>query len=223
MPQGEGGQQLPYAGTPEMDALFQQISQQPDMLRVVGQNPELLAEVMKHAGLDVDAQELIDMTSEWPDEAAEQSMQASLPPNEEAGGDYARGAASEGPPTADDEMEQMEDEAEQPPGSVPVEDPDEETQEASAPVPNGGSSSMPRGSNPIDDLISAQMMQSAVGNPNAPVPSGMQVGRQQRPAIPQSRQPSGGNAQQQMIADIFRKQGGAASKKKMPNARPTTR
>jgi hypothetical protein len=41
----------------------------------------------------------------------------------------------------------------------------------------------PQGSGgPIDDLISAQMMQSAVGNPNAPVPSGKMLGRQQRPA-----------------------------------------
>jgi len=201
MPQGEGGQTLPYAGTPEMDALFQQINKNPDMLQAVGQNPDLLAEVMKHAGLDVDAQELIDMTSEWPDEAAE----ASLPPT----GEETDATTQPGEAEVDEEVPGP------PDSSVPVEDPDEETQEASAPVPNGGSSPMPRGSNPIDDLISAQMMQSAVGNPNAPVPSGMQVGRQQRPAIPQSRQPSGGNAQQQMIADIFRKQAGGGSK---PNA-----
>jgi len=218
MPEAEGGQELPYAGTPEMDALLQQINQNPQMLQVVGQNPDLLAEVMKHVGLDVNSQQLIDMTSDWPDEAAEDSMQtASLPPSGEE--------TAEVPPTADDEMEAMEDEAEQPPdGPVPVEDGEAETQEATAPVPSGGSNVMPRSNNPIDDLISAQMMQSAVGNPNAPVPQGMQVGRQQRPAIPQSRQPNPGNERQQMIADIFRKQGGgkappnAAKKKKAADA-----
>jgi len=207
MAEAEGVQDVPHAGTPEMDALFAQLNQNPDMLRVVGQNPELLAEVMKHAGLDVDAQELIDMTTSWPDEAA----QASLPPNDEA--------TAEAPPTADDEMEQMEDEAGEPPDTPdPVDEHEAETQEASTPVPSGGSNSMPRSNNPIDDLISAQMMQSAVGNPNAPVPSGMQAGRQQRPAIPASRQgppASGGpNERQQMIADIFRKKAGTSSKKK---------
>ena len=80
----------------------------------------------------------------------------------------------------------------------------------------------PQAGGPIDDLISAQMMQSAVGNPNAPVPSGKMVGRQQRPAIPANKQPSpkAGNAQQKMIADIFRKQAGKGSSK---NARPPTR
>lgn len=78
---------------------------------------------------------------------------------------------------------------------------------------------MPRDAgNPIDDLISAQMMQSAVGNPNAPVPTGKQVGRQQRPAIPTSRQPKAGNERQQMIAEIFRQKGGGAVKKKKANA-----
>ena len=80
----------------------------------------------------------------------------------------------------------------------------------------------PQAGGPIDDLISAQMMQSAVGNPNAPVPSGKMVGRQQRPAIPANKQtsPKAGNAQQKMIADIFRKQAGKGSSK---NARPPTR
>jgi len=77
----------------------------------------------------------------------------------------------------------------------------------------------PQGGNPIDDLISAQMMQSAVGNPNAPVPQGRQAGRQQRPAIPANKQPSAksGNDRQKMIQDIFRKKAGGNS------ARPPTR
>ena len=79
------------------------------------------------------------------------------------------------------------------------------------PKPQG----MPQQSNnPIDDLISAQMMQSAVGNPNAPVPTGKQAGRQQRPAIPANKQPKPGNERQAMIADIFRKKAGAGGKKK---------
>ena len=200
MPEAEGGQELPYAGTPEMDALLQQINQNPQMLQVVGQNPDLLAEVMKHVGLDVNSQQLIDMTSDWPDEAAEDTMQASLPPNEDA--------TAEAPPVEED-VDDVEEPEGPPDTTIPVEDGEAETQEATAPVPSGGSTPMPRSNNPIDDLISAQMMQSAVGNPNAPVPAGGQVGRQQRPAIPASRQPSGGNQQQQMIADIFRKQGGS--------------
>ena len=215
MPVDESGQALPYAGTPEMDALFQQINNNPQMLQVVGQNPELLAEVMKHAGLDTNAQQLIDMTSEWPDEAAERSMQASLPP----GGEETAGAPAD---VDDTEVDDVEEQEGPPDTSVPVEDADAETQEAATPLPPNGSSPMPRGNNPIDDLISAQMMQSAVGNPNAPVPQGMQAGRQQRPAIPQSRQPSGGNAQQQMITDIFRKQGGGKSKNAVKGSKRDT-
>ena len=211
MPQAEGGQELPYAGTPEMDALFQQINQNPQMLTVVGQNPELLAEVMKHAGLDTNAQQLIDMTSDWPDEAAEASVQASLPPSDEA--------TAEAPAPDDDEAEVTDDEAEQPPDeSVPVEDAEAATQEAAIPLTPDGSGAMPRGGSPIDDLISAQMMQSAVGNPNAPVPTGMQAGRQQRQAIPQSRQPSGDDgARKQMITELFRKQGAGSKNKKKAN------
>lgn len=84
----------------------------------------------------------------------------------------------------------------------------------------------PSRANPIDDLISAQMMESAVGNPNAPVPTGGQVGRQQRPGIPKSRMPPsakgggapGGNQQQQMIQALFR-QAQAARK----SGKPVTR
>jgi len=217
MPETEEGQELPYAGTPEMDALFQQINQNPQMLQVVGQNPELLAEVMKHAGLDTNAQELIDMTAEWPDEAAEDSMQtASLPPNEEATADV--------PVDEGEEVEEAEPMSE---GSEPVEAPDESapnTMEASAmpqrPMPPNAQAQgqMPSSAGSIDDLISAEMMGRAVGNPNAPVPTGMQAGRQQRPAIPQSRQGGGGNPQQQMIADIFRKQGAGSKKSKSKRA-----
>jgi len=88
------------------------------------------------------------------------------------------------------------------------------------PKPQG----MPQQSNnPIDDLISAQMMQSAVGNPNAPVPTGKQAGRQQRPAIPVNRQPKSSNPQQAMITEIFRKQGGAPKTQKKANAGPPSR
>lgn len=74
MPTTAEGQELPYAGTPEMDALIQQINKNPEMLAVVGQQPALLAEVMKHVGLNTSEQQLIDMVSEWPDEAAEAAM-----------------------------------------------------------------------------------------------------------------------------------------------------
>ena len=74
MPVTAEGQELPYAGTPEMDALVQQINKNPEMLAVVGQQPALLAEVMKHVGLNTSEQQLIDMVSDWPDEAAEAAM-----------------------------------------------------------------------------------------------------------------------------------------------------
>jgi len=206
MPQAEGGQELPYAGTPEMDALFAQINQNPQMLQVVGQNPDLLAEVMKHAGLDTSAQELIDMTSEWPDEAADAAIQD----GEEVVGDEVAGDEAEVA-----EVEQPDANAAPVPADAEDDASAEAGAEASTPIPPSGNSAMPRSNNPIDDLISAQMMQRAVGNPNAPVPTGAQVGRQQRPAIPQSRQPKSSNPQQQMIAEIFRKQG---SKKRNANA-----
>jgi len=209
MPEGEGGQELPYAGTPEMDALFAQINQNPQMLQVVGQNPDLLAEVMKHAGLDTSAQELIDMTSEWPDEAADAAIQDGE--EAEVVGDEAEVAEVEQPDANTASLPaDAEDDASAEAGA------EAETQEASTPIPPSGNSAMPRSNNPSDDLISAMMMQRAVGNPNAPVPTGAQVGRQQRPAIPQSRQPKSGNPQQQMIAEIFRKQG--SSKKRNANA-----
>jgi hypothetical protein len=199
MPVAEGGGELPYAGTPEMDALLQNINQNPEMLQVVGQNPALLAEMMKHVGLNTNEQQLIDMVADWPDEAAQASL--------------TEGQGGTTPPAAD-EADEDEEDTQPPDTSVPVEDADAEVQEAN--VPNSGSSPMPRssGGNPIDDLISAQMMQSAVGNPNAPVPQGMQAGRQQRPAIPANKQPKPGNERQAMIADIFRKKAGAGGKKK---------
>ena len=49
MPEGEGGQELPYAGTPEMDQLIQQINQNPAIMQQIAQNyPELVDEIMKH-------------------------------------------------------------------------------------------------------------------------------------------------------------------------------
>lgn len=74
MPVTAEGQELPYAGTPEMDALIQQINKNPEMLAVVGQQPALLAEVMKHVGLNTSEQQLIDMVSDWPDQAAQSAM-----------------------------------------------------------------------------------------------------------------------------------------------------
>ena len=79
MPVTAEGQELPYAGTPEMDALLQQINQNPQMLQVVGQQPALLAEIMKHVGLNVEEQQLRDMVDSWPDEAAEASMPQTTP------------------------------------------------------------------------------------------------------------------------------------------------
>lgn len=210
MPEGEGGQELPYAGTPEMDALFAQINQNPQMLQVVGQNPDLLAEVMKHAGLDTSAQELIDMTAEWPDEAADAAIQDGAEVvGDEVAGDEAEVAEVEQPDADTASVPTPADTAAEDDASA------EAGAEASTPIPPSGNSAMPRSNNPSDDLISAMMMQRAVGNPNAPVPTGAQVGRQQRPAIPQSRQSKSSNPRQQMIAEIFRKQG---SKKRNANA-----
>ena len=195
MPTTAEGGELPYAGTPEMDALFAQINTNPQMLQVVGQNPELLAEVMKHAGLDTNAQELIDMTAEWPDEVAEDAIQASAPAND---------PMHEAPQANYDDEEDTTIEEPSAEGDEPIEPSDEsqpDVLEASAmprgqpPMPPGMQAppqAQAQGGNPIDDLISAQMMQLLLATLMHLCRQGMQAGRQQRPAIPQSRQPSSG-------------------------------
>jgi len=66
MPVGQGGQELPYAGTPEMDAFIQQINQQPAIMQQLP--PEAVAEVLKHLGLDKSD---LDEVGEWMDGAAD--------------------------------------------------------------------------------------------------------------------------------------------------------
>jgi len=71
---------------------------------------------------------------------------------------------------------------------------DDEAAEGEAPMPTSG-----RGGT-VDDLISAQMMQRATGDPNAAVPRAGGRGKNPRMPLPAS----GGANQQQMIAELYR-------------------
>jgi hypothetical protein len=90
--------------------------------------------------------------------------------------------------------------------------------------PQSGGGAMPRGAGgpsggPMDDLISAQMMQRAVGNPNAPVPTAA------RSPIPMPRAnaagtPSANPRMGAMIADLYRSTGGKGTKTRRPSNNP---
>lgn len=213
--------------TQQAVAAQQGATNQSDMttiLATLAQDPQALAAAMQQLGLDVTAEQLQEVAEDWVersaddlvgDEEAEDSGSAESEPQPAAAGDDVESDA-EGPP-ADTAS------ASPAPTDAEMTDADAMAAEASAAgvpsMPNpamGSNSAMARMNNPIDDIISAQMMQSAVGNPNAPVPQGMQVGRQQRPGIPASRMPpsAGGNKQQQMIAEIFRQRAGKQPQKK---------
>jgi hypothetical protein len=101
----------------------------------------------------------------------------------------------------------------------------------------GGGGAMPRGvgsagppgipSGPMDDLISAQMMQRAVGNPNAAVPTGPGVPMPRSAgAIPNPRPSGAANNPRMaaMIADLYRSTGGKGNRRpRQPSAKPSAR
>lgn len=77
----------------------------------------------------------------------------------------------------------------------------------------------PSAGGPMDDLISAQMMQRAVGNPNAPVPTAA------RSPIPMPRAnaagtPSASPRMGAMIADLYRSTGGKGTGTRKPSNNP---
>jgi len=87
----------------------------------------------------------------------------------------------------------------------------------------GGPPGIPTGGGPMDDLISAQMMQRAVGNPNAAVPRGPGVPMpRSASAIPNPRPSGSANNPRMaaMIADIYRSTGGKTGKQRIPSAKP---
>ena len=86
-------------------------------------------------------------------------------------------------------------------------------------MPRGGPTgpSVPGGS--MDDLVSAAMMQSVAGNPNAKVPISA------RGAIPNPR-PSGAadnTRNAAMIADLYKSTGGKTGKQRTPSAKPSSK
>ena len=86
-------------------------------------------------------------------------------------------------------------------------------------MPRGGPTgpSVPGGS--MDDLVSAAMMQSVAGNPNAAVPISA------RGAIPNPR-PSGAadnTRNAAMIADLYKSTGGKTGKQRTPSAKPSSK
>lgn len=187
MPEGAGGQALPYAGTPEMDALLQQVNQNPAIMQQIAQEPALLAELLKHMGVD---RSDIDEVGEWMDKSADDvSGSAESEPQPTAAGDESDAEAPPVDASASPAPIESDDEAAEPM-------PDDEVVEGEAPMARGGGSA----GGTMDDLISAQMMQRAAGNPNAAVPRVGGKGKSPRMPLPTNS----GNNQQQMIADLYR-------------------
>ena len=205
MPEGAGGQELPYAGTPEMDALLQQVNQNPAIMQQIAQEPALLAELLKHIG--VDKSDIMEV-SQWMDDSADKaSGSAASEPQPTAAGDDVESdvasppadtSASPAPMTEGGEDETIAD--------------DEAAEGDTAGVPSADDVAMgsdpamarmnPGAPSPMDELISAQMMQRAAGDPNASVPR--VGGKGKNPRMPMRGAPQGGGNQQQMIAELYR-------------------
>jgi hypothetical protein len=194
MPEGAGGQALPYAGTPEMDALLQQVNQNPAIMQQIAQEPALLAELLKHMGVD---RSDIDEVGEWMDKSADDvSGSAESEPQPTAAGDE---SDAEAPPV----------DASASPAPIGEDESDDEavssdqmddTAYNAAPTDGDAMAKMNPSGGTMDDLISAQMMQRAAGNPNAAVPRVGGKGKNPRMPLPAG----GGGNQQQMIADLYR-------------------
>lgn len=172
--------------------------------------PEALQQVMQTLGI-TDPNELMQLAQDNPQIAqqvlsmimggGQNSASAEDAAWVEGAADSASGAAVNEPQStaAGDEAES---DATSPPADAsaspaPMSEGDDEVAEGEAPMPKRGG-----GSNPMDELISAQMMQRAAGNPNATVP---RAGGGKNPRMPLKGAPSGGaGGQQQMIAELYR-------------------
>ena len=176
------------------------------------------------------------------DETAEttpdsESAEGEAAPQQASNLEGAEAAAGEQPSAEGDEGE-SEGESELPPNAQPTGYQGAGGSAAAAMAAMQGGGAMPRGvpvgppgvgggagAGAMDDLISAQMMQRAVGNPNATVPTpggGVPMPRSAS-AIPNPR-PSGAadnTRMKAMIADVYRNTGGKGGRKPAtPSARP---
>lgn len=218
-----------------------------DMLQQLMQmSPDEVASVLQQMGIQVSPEQVHSAAENWVDQAAddvsgsspddetteatpdsETAEGESNPPSSAANLEGAEAAAGEQP--ADDAAEGDEgDNSQLPPNAQPTSQRGSSRAAAVAEPTAVGADAMPSGvrggasaPNTIDDLISAQMMQRATGNPNALVPSG-------RGAVPMPRsasalptpRPSGAASDPRMkamIADIYRG-GSKTGKQRAPSA-----
>jgi hypothetical protein len=193
----------------------------------LSQNPEQLAAVMKQLGISVPVEDINDEDADTPEEEAAET------PTEDAWEDEAADqvvddgeSATDYQPPLDDEAE---DDVEPSVSSSAANKLDAEAAEADAeyadegdttpepedsvpaevtPTPAAQAQSMPRtrgNVTPMDDIISAAMMEQATGNPNAPVPGASRLppttpAAGVTPALRGAPSPTS----QQMIAQIYR-------------------
>jgi len=177
--------------------------------------PETLQQVMQTLGI-TDPNELMQLIQDNP-QAAQQVlsmiMGGSASGASTEGSDWVEGAADEASgatvnePQSTAAGDESESDAASPPADAsasPAPMQDDEAAEGEAPMPASG-----RGGT-VDDLISAQMMQRAAGDPNAAVPRA--GGRGKNPRMPLKGAPQGGG-QQAMIAELYRQM---AAKQQQP-------
>jgi len=166
--------------------------------------PETLQQVMQTLGI-TDPNELMQLIQDNP-QAAQQVLSMIMGGGASGasaeGSDWVEGAADEASgatvnePQSTAAGDESESDAASPPADAsasPAPMQDDEAAEGEAPMARGGAN------NPMDDLVSAQMMQRAAGNPNATVPRA----GSKNPRMPIRSAPQGAN-QQQMIAELYR-------------------
>lgn len=237
-------QQQSGASGPDIGDMLQQLMQM---------SPDEVATVLQQMGIQVTPEQVHDAAENWvdkaaddasgtPDTPAEETTQADAGEDEASPPDATQSSAS----APDNEVAEAapDDEAEEgelPPNAQPTQQQGKGADPRLAAIaaaqaggggmpprmPSGGPPGIPSaGGGPIDDLISAQMMQRAVGNPNATVPSpkgGIPMPRSAS-AIPMPRAGGGAPSNQQMssmIADLYRGGvGGKSGKTRKPSAKP---
>jgi len=242
-------QQQAGASAPDIGDMLQQLMQM---------SPDEVATVLQQMGIQVTPEQVQSAAENWVDQAADSASGSNpddetaepTPDNEPAEGEAAPTAnnletaeanAGEQPT---DESDEGEDGGALPPNAQPTAqqgagassgEGEVDPRMAAMLAAQGGGGAMPRGpagiptGGPMDDLISAQMMQRAVGNPNATVPQGPGVGGsggvpmpRSANAIPTPRAGGGANNPRMaaMIADIYRSTGGKTGRQRQPSAAP---
>ena len=213
-----------------MQALQQQQAGGADITGILAQlaqmSPEEVSAALAQLGVQVDPEQLQEAASDWVEQSADKAS-GDAEDGEQSADAAAEGASDEAPvsdatpsapPTADDEAttaadaeqsEAMEAQAQASPAEAAM---------AAASSSGGGSmpsNRMPSGGGggrmpPMDDLVSAQLMQGAAGSPNAPVPQVAGAQNFTRMRVPgglprsQSGAASGSPEMKDMIANLYR-------------------